>query len=286
MTPAPRSVRRSAFGAAAAAAAVVLMTALPAAAQDPARRWPARILDAHQHVEAGEAAALAAQSTEAGVTGAVVHLPQGVSEPPVASLPGPVRWCSGVAADPDTVAIGRALAAGRARCIKIYLGYVARWASDPAYEPVYRLAARYGVPVVFHTGDTESARAKLKYADPLTVDEVAVDHPDVVFVIAHCGNPWTQSAAEVAYKNPNVYLECSALMAGNMDDVAPDARATYVVDVIRWVLGYVEDPAKLMFASDWPLVDVAGYVRAYMEAVPEADWDAVFYGNAARVFGF
>ena len=35
------------------------------------------------------------------------------------------------------------------------------------------------------------------------------------FVIAHCGNPWIESAAEVAYKNPNVYIECSAMLTGD-----------------------------------------------------------------------
>ena len=274
--------------------AVLVAAGVPLRAQEAPGRWPARIIDVHEHSAFDPAASDAAISNtregllaawgDAGIVGAVVHLPQGSVDPP--DLPGPVRFCAGVGAEPDTIALGRALADQRVQCVKIYLGYVPRWASDPVYEPVYRLAARHRVPVVFHTGDTESARAKLKYADPLTVDEVAVDHPDVTFVIAHCGNPWLQSAAEVAYKNPNVYLECSALMTGDMDGVPAAARERYVVDAIRWVLGYVEDPTKLMFGSDWPLVDVAAYVRAYMEAVPAEQWGAVFHDNAARVFGF
>jgi hypothetical protein len=64
------------------------------------------------------------------------------------------------------------------------------------------------IPVVFHTGDTQAKEGKLKYADPIHIDEVAVDNPNVTFVIAHCGNPWYQTAAEVAYKNKNVFLEC------------------------------------------------------------------------------
>ena len=47
------------------------------------------------------------------------------------------------------------------------------------------------MPVFFHTGDTYSPEAKLKFAHPLGVDEVAVDHPDVKFVLCHLGNPWT-----------------------------------------------------------------------------------------------
>jgi predicted TIM-barrel fold metal-dependent hydrolase len=139
---------------------------------------------------------------------------------------------------------------------------------------------------VFHTGDTSSEDAKLKYADPLLIDEVAVDHRGVTFVIAHCGNPWLASAAEVAYKNPNVFLECSALMTGDMDALPRATVDRYVSDAISYVLGFLEDPGKLMFGSDWPLVDLAAYVRAYARAVPREHWEAVFHGNAARVFGF
>jgi hypothetical protein len=55
----------------------------------------------------------------------------------------------------------------------------------------------------------------VKFSHPLTIDEVAVDHPDITFVIAHAGNPWIESAAEVAYKNPNVYLDGSAFVIGD-----------------------------------------------------------------------
>lgn len=218
------------------------------------------------------------------VVGAVVHLPMGTYQP-TATLPG-ARYCAGVPEEPDADALERALAAGRIHCVKIRLGYVHRWASDSAYEPVYALAARFGVPVVFHTGDTWSSRAKLKYADPLTVDAVAVDHPDVTFVIAHCGNPWIESAAEVAYKNPNVVLECSAMLTGDMAALDPADVDTYVIEPIRWIFGYVEDPSKLMFGTDWPLVDVASYAEAYRAAIPPEHWRAVFHDNAARVFGF
>jgi hypothetical protein len=256
--------------------------AAPVSAQTPPEAM--RIIDAHVHIDGEEAAERLAEPQADGLVGVVAHLPQGVSEP--GRGPDHARWCAGVGAEPDTIALARALAARTVACLKIYLGYVPRWATDPVYEPVYRLAARHRVPVVFHTGDTSSPDARLKYADPLTVDEVAVDHRDVTFVIAHCGNPWLQSAAEVAYKNPNVVLECSALMTGDVDELEPEIRERYVVDAIRWVFGYLEDPTKLMFGTDWPLVERAPYIRAYQEAIAAEHWNAVFYENAARVFGF
>ena len=161
-----------------------------------------------------------------------------------------------------------------------------RYAYDQQYEPVYKLAEKYDVPVVFHTGDTYSAGAKLKYADPLTIDEVAVDHPRVRLVIAHCGNPWIESAAEVTYKNANVYIECSALLLGNLSEMPREKVETYVTRPIAWVFGYVEDPRKMMFGTDWPLTAMKPYVEAYKSAIPKAHWKAVFHDNAVRVFKF
>src|SRR4029077_12121932 len=82
------------------------------------------------------------------------------------------------------------LATGQVRALKGYLGYLHYGPDHAGYLPYYELAARHGVPCIFPTGDTYSPRAKLRYAQPLAVDDVAVDHPDVRFVLAHAGNPW------------------------------------------------------------------------------------------------
>jgi len=196
-----------------------------------------------------------------------------------------VVHCAGLDGPLDMEPVEKGLASGRYRCIKIYLGYVHRYASDPAYEPAYRLAAKYRVPVVFHTGDTDSPRAKLKYADPLTVDEVAVEHPDVTFVLAHAGNPWIESAAEVAYKNRNVVIDGSAFLIGDLDRFPPETVEEYVVKPVRWIFGYVADPKKLMFGTDWPLTRIGPYLEAFKRAIPKEHWRAVFHDNAARVYG-
>lgn len=252
------------------------------------------IIDAHEHarfsgtkertsgiVDSREQ--LLAEWKRAGVVGAVVH-EQGTN-------PDPDRFpfddpraihCAGIRFPFDTAVLARA--SKKFRCAKIYLGYVHAFAYDPRYEPVYRLAERYGVPVVFHTGDTYSATAKLKYADPLTIDEVAVDHPKVTFVIAHCGNPWIEPAAEVAFKNPNVYLECSAFMIGAASAFTPEKTKRMVATPVAWIFNFVEDSRKIMFGTDWPLADIASYVAAFKQAIPEEHWRAVFHDNAARVF--
>lgn len=195
-----------------------------------------------------------------------------------------VAFCYGVGSRIDEKDLERGLKTGAYGCIKIYLGYIHRYAYDNAYRRLYALAETYDVPVVFHTGDTYDAKAKLKYAHPLTIDEVAVDHPKVRFVIAHCGNPWIRTAAEVAYKNANVYLDVSGMMVGNLDQYPPELLDEYLVKPIRWVFHYVEGSTKLMYGSDWPLVDMGQYIRAVQRAIPEEHWPAVFHDNAVKVF--
>jgi hypothetical protein len=221
--------------------------------------------------------------SEAGIVGAVAHT-SATGENFHDLKSRNVTYCGGVGDVVDVKRIEDGLRSRKYGCIKVYLGYAHFYAYDPRYEPVYRLAEKYDVPVVFHTGDTNSTKAKLKFADPLTIDEVAVDHPKVNFVIAHCGNPWIESAAEVAYKNPNVYIECSALLTGNLDQMPKEKVDTYVVRPIAWVFGYIEDPKKMMFGTDWPLVSMKPYVEAYKRAIPKEHWRAVFHDNAVRVF--
>ena len=220
---------------------------------------------------------------EANVVGAVSHEPSDGKDGPDLTARN-VCHCAGVAAVVDVERVRAGLKSGRYRCIKIYLGYVPQFAYAPEYEPVYQLAEAYDVPVVFHTGDTYSTTAKLKYADPLTIDEVAVDHPKVRFVIAHAGNPWIESAAEVAYKNPNVWLDGSAFLIGDLETRDPREIEEYVVKPLRWIFGFVSDPTKLMFGSDWPTTRIGPYVRAFQRAIPEQHWKAVFHDNAVRVF--
>ena len=102
--------------------------------------------------------------------------------------------------------------------LKLYPGYEPYYPSDSALEPVYTLAEEFRVPVMIHSGDTFTPKGKLKYAHPLNIDEVAVDHPGVDFIICHLGNPWIRDCMEVVYKNKNVYTDISGLVLGDFSD--------------------------------------------------------------------
>lgn len=183
--------------------------------------------------------------------------------------------------------VDAALAAGRAVALKGYLGYLHFEANHPTYRRYYELAERHDIPVVFHTGDTFSPYAKLKYAHPLTIDEVAVDHPQVRFVMAHLGNPWTLDAAEVIYKNVNVWADLSGLVVGEAADFTGDAAMDDLADVVRRLheaIRYTGRPNRFLYGTDWPLAPMAAY-RDFIAGLIPADYaDLVFRENAERLF--
>ena len=109
-------------------------------------------------------------------------------------------------------------------------------------------------------------------------------HPKVKFVLAHMGNPWIQSAAEVAYKNDNVYVDTSALMIGDVEKSSPEAIEELIVKPVRWFYLYTENPKKLLFGSDWDLNHIRPYLQAIQRAIPPQHWDDVFYKNAVTLF--
>lgn len=168
--------------------------------------------------------------------------------------------------------------------IKIYPGYRPVYVYDKRHWPLFELARAYDLPVAVHTGDTASSDARLKYAHPLTVDEAAADFPDVKFVICHCGNPWFADATEVAAKNPNVYIDLSGLLEGIPGPDFYNKQKAYFDYLSMW-LNYMGRWDKLMYGSDWPLVNIADYINILKQVVPKEHHEEFFYGNALNVYG-
>jgi predicted TIM-barrel fold metal-dependent hydrolase len=179
------------------------------------------------------------------------------------------------------------LATKQVRALKAYLGYV-HYAPDHAgYRPYYELAERYQLPFIFHTGDPYSPCAKLRYAQPLLVDDVAVDHPKVKFVLAHLGNPWLTDAAEVVYKNVNVWADLSGLVVGDADSFTAEEHQETLEEArqgVRRAFRYAERPNRFLYGSDWPLAPMASYRAFIAAAIPELHHAVVFEDNARSLF--
>jgi predicted TIM-barrel fold metal-dependent hydrolase len=238
----------------------------------------------HEMESAGISHALAMGSYSAtpddplGVA-ATLHLAERVPGLSAIGIADPLR------SDPDHLRrVAAVLAGGQVRALKAYLGYLPCGPDHPGYRPYYELAERFRVPVIFHTGDTYSPRARLRFARPLLVDDVAVDHPQVRFVLAHCGNPWLLDAAEVIYKNVNVWADLSGLAVGAVDGEGQREALNDTTEALRRAFRYAERPNRFLYASDWPLVPMAAYRDFIRQALPEAHHAHIFEDNARLLF--
>lgn len=169
--------------------------------------------------------------------------------------------------------------------LKGYLGYLHYPPDHPGYGPYFELAARHNIPFVFHTGDTYSPKAKLRFAQPLQIDDVAVDHPRVRFVMAHLGNPWMQDAAEVVYKNINVWADLSGIVTGDAGAFAAEERLDLLNDArggIRQAFRYAERPNRFVHGSDWPLAPLGAY-RSFVASCIPADYHSLVFTENARL---
>lgn len=182
----------------------------------------------------------------------------------------------------DLFSLETRIRAGAVKGIKLYPGYDRYAINDPSLETVFRIAAKYDVPVLIHTGDTYSRTAKVRQAHPLLVDDVAVDYPDVKFVMCHLGNPWFQDAAEVLYKNENVYADISGLVLGEFTY----EFERYVAMRLKEMIAYMGNPEKqLMYGSDWPLVKMQPYLKLLNELKFEPEvLENVAWRTAAGLF--
>lgn len=168
--------------------------------------------------------------------------------------------------------------------IKIYAGYYPFYVYDAVYEPIYALAEKYDVPVVIHSGDTYSDRGLLKYSHPLAIDELAVKYRNIRFVIAHLGDPWVMETAELISKNSNVFTDISGLIVGDEKEVERWKNEKLFVEHIKRALIYADNYYKILFGSDWPLVQIGPYIEFIKELIPVEFHEHVFYRNALRVF--
>jgi predicted TIM-barrel fold metal-dependent hydrolase len=170
---------------------------------------------------------------------------------------------------------------GKVRGLKIYPGYEPFYPNDERFEPAFAFAKEHGLPVMVHTGDTYTPHGKVKYSHPINVDELAVDHPDVNFVICHIGNPWIRDCMEVVYKNANVYCDFSGLVLGDFDD----RFESYMRKQVQEMLLYGVQPEKCLYGTDWPIASMESYLEFMDELkMPLKERRMVMSENAIRLF--
>ena len=116
---------------------------------------------------------------------------------------------------------------------------------------VYAEAADLGLPVIFHTGVHVSAATKMEYAQPVLLDEVARELPDLTIVIAHMGYPWVEETIVLLSKHDNVYAEISWLLH--------QSWAAYQALLSADQYGVID---KLLFGSGFPYAAASGCIES------------------------
>ena len=105
-------------------------------------------------------------------------------------------------------------------------------------EIIYRAAEANGIPLMVHTGTSIFPGARNKYGDPIHVDDVAVDFPNLKIVLAHGGRPlWMTTAFFLVRRHQNVYLDISGIPPKTL---------------LRYFPRLEEIADKVLFGTDWP----------------------------------
>lgn len=165
----------------------------------------------------------------------------------------------------DAMMLHDLYAEGKIVGAKFYVGYEHYL---PAEAEHYLWAFNeVGCPAIFHSGDCLASckHAKLKFAHPIHIDEVAVDYPKMNFIIAHMGFPWQRDAAEVCYKNANVYADISGFVYGDFKPGDTDKFKKVTSEFIE-----ICPSDKLLFGTDFPISNQLSYKRALWDAWGDA----------------
>jgi len=152
--------------------------------------------------------------------------------------------------------------------------------NDRRFYPVYEAIAASGVPALFHTGQTGLGSAlpgghgiKFRYSDPMLLDDVAADFPDLTIVMAHPAVPWIDSQIAIASHKANCFIDLSGW--------SPKYFPPQLVRAIGRQLR-----TKVLFGTDHPYITLERWRRDFDTLDIDADvLPLILKGNALRVLG-
>lgn len=151
------------------------------------------------------------------------------------------------------------------------------FANDRRVYPIYDLCSDLGVPVQFHTGTTgvginmKESRVHLKYGQPLHLDDVAADFPNLTIIASHPSWPWQDEMLMILLHKENVFNELSGW---NPKYFTPTLK--------KEINGRLQD--KFMFGSDYPALQFNQLFDAWeTEQYKPEVLEKVFLKNAQRI---
>ena len=165
--------------------------------------------------------------------------------------------------------------------MKFYTGYQYFHPFNDDIKKYLQLLSDLGKVAIFHCGDTYTVlnNAKLKYAQPIHIDEVAVDFPNLKIVIAHMGYPWHRDTAEILYKNPNVYTDVSGFVYGCFDN-KQTKNFEKVLEEVNFI--YDNNWDRVLFGTDWPISNQKSYYETLKHSY-EVHYLDIFSKNTEKL---
>lgn len=94
--------------------------------------------------------------------------------------------------------------------IKLY-PHAGFYVDDPLLDPAYDISQTKSKVIFMHAGIKAHSFQRMKFNNPILIDEVAVKYPHLKIVICHCGYPWVDEAILISRSNGNVWLDLTFL---------------------------------------------------------------------------
>jgi hypothetical protein len=143
------------------------------------------------------------------------------------------------------------------RGFKFHPSFQAFEPNDRRHYPLYQELQDLGVPALFHTGQTGIGSGlpggrgiKLRYSDPMLLDDVAADFPGLTIIMAHPSVPWQDAAISVAQHKANVYIDLSGW-----------SPKYFPPQLVRAANSQLK--TKVLFGSDYPLLRPERWIKDF-----------------------
>jgi uncharacterized protein len=174
----------------------------------------------------------------------------------------------------------RLVATGEVRGLKLHPPLQQFFPNDPIAYPLYEVFAEAKLPVLFHTGHSGIGTGmrggggiRLKYGQPMHIDDVAVDFPDMPIVLAHPSFPWQDEAISICLHKPQVYIDLSGW--------SPKYFSPTLVQYANTLLKH-----KVLFGSDYPWITPDRWFADFEKIdIRDEVRPLILKQNAARLFG-
>jgi len=153
-------------------------------------------------------------------------------------------------------------------------------ANDRIAYPFYEVINEARLPVIFHTGHSGigtgmpgGGGVRLKYGNPMDIDDVAVDFPDMPIILAHPSFPWQDEAISVCLHKPQVNIDLS----GWSPKYFPPVLIQYANTLLK---------SKVLFGSDYPLIKPDRWLADFEKiAIRDEVRPLILKENAVKLFG-